>query len=160
MTSDHAALAAVLHAFGSVPKPERFFPNDGDPEYAEHNALLCARNRDTLLLSDVDNPGWDPVCNCSSAGFAYYFPTLAKFALERPDNSRFWYAEQLMYLISRDGERNRFLLFCDADQRRAVVQFVEYLLNARASQIYPDGDASEFDTCLSLWLSACGSPLR
>lgn len=159
MTSDDEALADVFRAFGAVPKPERFFANDGDLEYAEHNALLCARDRDTLLLSDVDNPGWDPVCSCSSAGFAYYFPTLAKFALEHPDDSPLWYAEQLMYLISREGERNRFLLFCDADQRRAVAKFVEYLVKTRASRFYTDGEANDFSECLSLWQSVCSSPL-
>lgn len=159
MTSDHDALTAVFQAFASVPKPERFFPNDGDPESADHNALLCARDRDTLSLSDVNNPGWHPVCSCSSAGFAYYFPALARFALESPGDSPFWYAEQSMYLISREGEHNRFLLFCDADQRRAVVQFVEYLVKTRTFQIYTDGEANDFDACLRLWHGACSPPL-
>jgi hypothetical protein len=159
MTSDYDALVAVFNAFGKIPKPEHFFPNDGDPESADHNALLCARDRDTLLLSDVDNPGWDPLCSCSSAGFAYYFPTLARFALEPSGDSPSWYAEQLMYLISREGKSNRFLLFCDANQRRAVVKFVEYLVTTRGSQIYADGEANDFAACLSLWQGECISPL-
>ena len=151
MSNDDNALAALLRTFGSIPKPERFFPDDGDPESEEHNALLCVRNRDTLLLSDVDNAGWDPVCSCSSAGFAYYFPTLAKFALEGPGNSYYWYADQLIYLISRKGKQNRFFLYCDPNQRKDVAEFLEYLIHTRASQIVADCEPSEFDACLSLW---------
>ena len=154
MSNDDNALAALSHAFPSAEKPQRFFADDGDPESEEHNALLCARDRDTLLLSDVDNAGWDPVCACSAAGFAYYFPTLAKFALERPGESCYWYADQLIYLISRNGTQNRFMRYCGAHQRQAVAEFLEYLIQTRSTQIAADWKPSEFDACLTLWKEA------
>ena len=151
--TDSDVVAAVDQAF-AAPKPARFFPNDGDPESDEHNALLSDRDRTTLLLSDVDNAGWDPVCACSAEGFAYYFPALARFTLCDPSYSYYWYADQLIYLISRNSGDNRFLLFCSRQQREAVAMLVQHLIETRHDLIASHSQPSDFESCLELWRSA------
>jgi hypothetical protein len=84
MPSDREVLAAINAAFGDVPKPDHFTNYTHCEECAEHDETLRTHDRDTPLVSHVDNPGWDPLCFTSPHGKAYYMPALAKFALDPP----------------------------------------------------------------------------
>jgi hypothetical protein len=60
MTTDAQVLAQIDAAFGDVERPEHFTDYAHCCECAEHDALLRARDRDTLCIADVGNTGWDP----------------------------------------------------------------------------------------------------
>jgi hypothetical protein len=69
---------------------------------------LRNRDRDTLAVADVGNPGWDPICFITGEGFNYYFPTLARLALADPADEHGWYFEQLLFhLNGRDTPQKR-----------------------------------------------------
>ncbi|MTW23069.1 hypothetical protein [Allochromatium palmeri] len=90
-------LLRIDAAFGTVPRPEHFTNYLHCEECAEHDGLLRARDRQTLSLADVGNPGWDPLCFITPEGLAYYFPTLARLALAEPDTLYGWYADQFLF---------------------------------------------------------------
>jgi len=152
-TTDHQVIADIDLAFGQVGKPSRFLPDVGDPEFNDHEELLQSHTRTTIRRSDVRG-GYDPICSCEPQGVAYYFPSLARFALEEPGDPMDWYAAQLLFHLTYQGSENRFLDYCDADQRHAVAQLIEHLILSKAKLLeesYTGEDASEG---LSLWRKA------
>jgi len=90
-------LSRIDAAFGAVPRPAHFTNHRHCEECADHDGLLRARDRQTLSLADVGNPGWDPLCFITPEGLAYYFPTLARLALAEPDALYGWYADQFLF---------------------------------------------------------------
>lgn len=77
MKNDAAILAVIDAEFGAVPRPEHFTDFTHCCECAEHDEALRSRDRASLRIEDVGNPGWDPLCFCSAEGIAYFFPALA-----------------------------------------------------------------------------------
>jgi hypothetical protein len=155
MGTDEQIIQAIDAAFGSVERPRRFHPDDGDPESENHDALLQSRNRETLLLSDVDNPGWDPLCSCSGHGIAYFFPALARFALPKECDPLDWYADQLLFHLTYDDHNNVFLRFCTKPQRLAVAELIDHIIHSRAAWVAESYRPEQFGECLSLWRSEC-----
>jgi hypothetical protein len=84
MDAEAQLSAQIDAAFGGVERPVHFTTYTHRCECAEHDELLRARDRDTLSIADVGNPGWDPICLTSPQGIAYYFPALARLPLPRP----------------------------------------------------------------------------
>jgi hypothetical protein len=62
MASDHEIMDIINEAFATEPRPDHFTSYTHCCECAEHDALLRARDRETLTLEDVGNPGWHPIC--------------------------------------------------------------------------------------------------
>ena len=156
MTTDEQVLAQIDAAFGDVERPEHFTDYSHCCECAEHDALLCARDRDTLCIADVGNPGWDPLCFSSAQGIAYYFPALARLALATPGNDYEWYADQLVFHLESGGRENRFYGYCNDRQRGAVVSFLAHLIESRAALIEDHGSSDEMLRCYALWDSCPG----
>lgn len=157
MKTDQQVIDEIWAAFGIIEKPQRFHPDVGDPEFEEHNQLLLTRNRETLERDEL-NPGWDPFCSCSPEGIAYYFPRLTQFALEKPKVSWQWYAEQLLFHLTYQGKENRFLKFCNANQRVAVASLIMHIVETRSELVNENLSSEEFDECLSLWKAEAKRP--
>jgi hypothetical protein len=159
MSTDCTILAEIDAAFGGVERPEHFTNFTHCEECAEHDELLRMRDRDTLSICDVGNPGWDPICFCSPEGIAYYFPTLARLALSDlgPDRCD-WYASQLLFHLYSGFTENGFFQYCSLPQRQAVARFIAYIIEAHASLIDLHSAADEFLRCHQLWSDAqpCG----
>lgn len=68
MNTDGDILTGIDAAFCGIGRPEHFTNFTHCEECAEHDELLRMRDRETLCLEDVGNPGWDPICFCSSSG--------------------------------------------------------------------------------------------
>jgi hypothetical protein len=155
MSSDAAILAEIDAAFGSVERPEHFTNFAHCEECAEHDELLRMRDRETLCVEDVGNPGWDPICFCSPIGVAYYFPTLARLALaeQKPEQCD-WYANQLLFHLYSGFTENAFFLHCSLVQRQAVARFVAHIIETRASIIDLYSAADDFLRCHKLWSDA------
>ena len=155
MSTDAAILAEIDTAFGAVERPEHFTNFAHCEECAEHDDLLRARDRYTLRIEDVGNPGWDPICFCSPNGIAYYFPTLARLALaEQGSNKYDWYANQLLFHLYSGFTDNAFFQHCNIAQRRVVARFLAHIIETRTSLIAVYGSADDFLRCHELWNNA------
>ena len=137
MVDASRVIEVVDVAFGPCPKPEVFCDPNHCEECAEHNALLTSKDRESLQLGDVGNPGWDPFCFSSPEGMSYYFPTLARFAVSPPTYGYGWYAEQLLFHLYSGHIYNAFYSFCDPVQRRAVAGLLAHLIES-----YPSGQTA------------------
>ena len=147
-------IEAVDAAFGRCPKPHQFCDPGHCEECAEHNALLTSRDRESLQLVDISNPGWDPFCFSSPAGMAYYFPVLARFALGRDGYGDGAYAEQLLFHLYTGHIHNAFLAFCDASQRQAVAGLLAHLIECFPSERAGLQTDDELKRAHSVWLES------
>jgi len=130
--SDEEILRYLQKIFEACPRPEHFTPYDHCDECREHDEVLRRRDLDTLSLEDVGNPAWDPVCFMLSEGLAYYFPALARLALEAPGPDRDWYGAQLVFHLWSGGPYHRHLSRFTRKQREAVADFLLHLVETRA----------------------------
>jgi hypothetical protein len=151
MNDDDGVLRTIDAAFSSVERPPHFHRDLSDPEAAEHDALLCSRDRETLTLADVGNAGWDPICDALPQGIAYFFPRLVRLALETPAGPFEWYANQLLFHLSYESDRNTFYRCCNSVQRAAVADFIAHILQTRTTLVQESESGHEFLSCLALW---------
>ena len=129
MQSDSQILEAVQQAFMGCVRPAHFTNYNHCDECEEHDEVLRSRDVRTLTMKDVGNIGWDPLCFISPAGFAYYFPALARLALAEPTEQG-WYGSQLLFHLSCEGRGER-MSACTPEQRRAVVLYLRHLVETR-----------------------------
>lgn len=159
MSTDSSILALVDAEFEVVHRPEHFTNFSHCCECAEHDNLLQSRTRETLKLEDVSNPGWDPLCFSSPEGVAYFFPSLARFALAEPDSQSGWYGEQLLFHLSSGFKDNNFFRYCSPRQRRAVSIFLGHIIESRAALVEAYAATDQFLRCHELWSDAqCSAP--
>ena len=127
--------AMVDAAFADARKPAHFTDYRHCSECAEHDETLRNRDRDSLQISDVNNPGWDPLCFCTPEGKAYYMPTLIRFALTPSESGVDAYWPQLLFHLESNGPNNDLIRFCTPVQRHAIARFLEYLIKTRPGEI-------------------------
>jgi hypothetical protein len=149
--ADSDVLDCIDAAFGTSPRPQHFTDFTHCCECAEHDELLRSRNRESLVIGDVGNPGWDPICFITADGFAYYFPSLARLALASPARPRDWYAPQLLFHLSYQSKDNRRYRDCTPAQRAAVARFLQHLMHTRATLIDEYALSEEFSRCYEIW---------
>ena len=152
---DIHALARLSAAFGDCPRPAHFTNFAHCDECAGHDRTLLSRTPDTLAIEDVGNPGWDPICFISPAGFAYYLPGLARLVLD--DGTAAWYGNQFFSHLIWDGPGNERFRHCSPGQRRAVADLVAYLIDTRPALIEHDGLEEQALRALDIW-SAHAAP--
>jgi len=151
MPTDADMLRIINKAFAGCRRPDHFTDYTHCAECAGHDGVLRSRDVHTLQIEDVGNPGWDPICFISSEGFTYYFPALARLTLAQPDYAHGWYGTQLLFHLVGDGNRNRRFLACTPEQRRAVVQFLQHLIETRAAVADNEGSTEELFQALEIW---------
>lgn len=151
MPDDAEVLGLVRTAFARCERPEHFTDHAHCPECAEHDDLLRLRDTDTLRLEDVGNPGWDPLCYVAPAGFGYLLPALARLALAEPSPSDGWYAAQLLFHLTYEGEANRHLLGFAPDQRRAVAALLRHIAESRPHLIDEWRCGDDLGRAIDLW---------
>lgn len=114
-------------------KPEHFTDYQHCDECAEHDQTLLQWDIDSIGMAQLGNPGWDPICFCSSEGRKYYLPALIRLTLETIETEL--YLEQLLFHLSWDGEHNAFYLSCNVQQRAFISAFITYLAEHYTDQI-------------------------
>ena len=132
MPSDASIIQTVQQAFAKRRRPEHFTNYKHCEECEEHDQVLRSRDIYSLHIEDVGNAGWDPICFISPEGFAYYFPGLVRLALAEPAEPFGWYGNQLLFHLCSNGRRNERVLACTVEQRRAVVAFLQHLVETRS----------------------------
>lgn len=156
--NDMDVLSVVAAAFEECCRPEHFTDHTHCCECAEHDELLRNRNRDTLTLADVGNPGWDPICFVTNDGFKYYFPALARLALIEPTDKHGWYLEQLLFhLNDKDTPQNRRRA-CPRKQRDAIVCFLRYVQETRYDILREYRCDDQLKDTIALWANSMPEP--
>lgn len=150
---DEEILTQIDDVFAECQRPEHFVDLPQGLEGADHDQLLRSRDKTTLSLGDVGNVGYDPLCFINPAGFAYFFPALARLALIESSRTHDWYATQFLFHLTCQGRENRFLIAFTPQQRRVVCRFVEYLVESRAGWADESFCSDELLTAIELWSS-------
>lgn len=151
MVTQSEAIAAVDHAFGSLPKPEHFTNFTHCEECAEHDDLLRNRTRETLTLEDVGNPGWDPMCFSSPEGMAFYMPALARLAFAETTYSFQWYGHQLLFHLYSGGLHNGLYVHCNLEQREAIATLIGAMIESSTTDIESSSSDDEFLRAHEIW---------
>jgi hypothetical protein len=135
ITDDSIALERVRTAFNECERPVHFTKFEHCEECAEHDQTLLSRTPDTITIEDVGNPAWDPICFISPEGFRYFIPGLARLVFEETPYGYSCYAAQFFWHLIHDGPSNARFNACTHEQRRAVADFVCYVIDTRAEQL-------------------------
>ena len=151
MPNDAEVLEQIRAAFVRYERPQHFTNYTHCPECAEHDELLLSRDIDTLRVEDVGTPGWDPFCFVAPEGFGFFFPALARLALDEPSPTHGWYLGQLLFHLTYEGNSNRQLLTFAPDQRRAVVVLLRYIVERRQHLLDEWLYRDELAHALDLW---------
>jgi hypothetical protein len=155
---DCEALDRLTQAFKACPRPEHFTNFNHCEECAEHDETLRSRTPETLTVDDVGNPGWDPICFISPDGFAYFLPGLARLSFE--DSAIGWYGTQLFWHLISNGPNNERFVHCSQQQRRAVADFIAYLVAAKTAQIEADYAVDDAMRAFEIWNDKSGDTLE
>ena len=118
-----------------VPKPIHFGNYRHCDECAVHDETLSAFDVDSIGLSQLGNPGWDPLCFSSTEGLMYYMPALIGLTMDTIDNPRENYLDQLLFHLIKDGMGNSLVTACSKLQRAFITDFLAHLLENHCSQI-------------------------
>ena len=129
--TDAEVLSEIGVAFAACERPEHFTDFQHCCECAEHDELLRSRDRQSLRIEDVGNPGWDPLCFTSAQGLLYYLPALGRLALDEPTRDLDWYVPQLHFHLTYKDAENRMLRAATPAQRRSVVQLLRHIIETR-----------------------------
>jgi len=130
MPTDAEVLESVRQAFASCRRPDHFTNHAHCEECAEYDRLFRSRDRDSLELKDVAQPG-GALCFLTPIGFLYYAPALVRLGLEKFDAQHGWFGGALMFHLIADGPRNTWWKACRPEQRRAIGEFVDHLMLTR-----------------------------
>jgi hypothetical protein len=149
MPTDANVLASVVAAFGDCPRPEHFTDFSHCEECADHDELLQSRDRSTLSIADVGNPGWDPVGFCTPQGMAYYMPALARLSLDEPTDEFGWYGSLLVFHLGPAGNQRQFYEYCSLQQRASIALLLGHFIESRGS--LSDFDVGEIRRALESW---------
>ena len=147
---DAEALSHVRAAFGTIARPAQFTNRSHCCECAEHDDLLASRDLDSLALEDVGNAGWDPICFATDEAFMYFFPALARLALDEPGHQG-WYFEQLLFHLTYEDAANRRLRAATPVQRRAVLSLLRHVGATRSARLREYRCEERLDQALRVW---------
>ena len=149
MKTDDQILAEIDLAFGDCGKPDHFTDFKHCEECADHDELLRSRDRSSLKIGDVGNPGWDPILFCLPEGISYFMPALTRIALEKPTEEFGWYGGLLVLHLSPQDWPSPFYQYCTPVQRKAVAALLNYFMQSRSSS--DDFDAREVEKAIGRW---------
>ncbi len=130
-------------------KPAHFTNYRHCEECAEHDQTLLTHSLDQLGMAQLGNPGWDPLCFCSSEGKRYLMPALVRLSLETVDDE--FYFEQLLFHLEGAGPGHDFYLACTPVQRQFVADFTAYMIEHFTDQLDVGFCADQVLRVYELW---------
>jgi len=133
----------------AVEKPEHFTDFDHCEECAKHDETLRSTSVEEIGLDELGNPGWDPMCFCSAEGMKYYLPAMVRLSIETIAGE--CYFEQLLFHLAYDGEKNRLLQCCSAQQRDYVAKFLGHMILAHPVELEENISADTALSAYELW---------
>jgi hypothetical protein len=96
-------LFRIQQAFQGVQRPEHFTNYQHCDECFDHDETLRGQTPETIGLTELGNPGWDPICFISVEGFHYYLPALSRLALGQVPE---YYLDQFLFHLRWPPERS------------------------------------------------------
>ncbi len=151
MQSDHTVLKMIESVFGGLERPAHFTDTQHCTECAEHDDRLQLCEPHAMHLEDVGYAAFDPFCVATPHAMAYFFPSLARLALNPPSPEHGWYASQLLFHLEVEEIDNRFYRYCDETQRRAVAHLLAHIMDTRPGLALDDRSNERFMQCHQLW---------
>ena len=151
MALTDADVLNVIQESCDVPRPEHFTDRGHCCECADHDDMLRSRDLDSLTISDVGNPGWDPVCFVTDQAFFYYFPALARLALDQPQQGQGWYFEQLLFHLTYEDGTNRRMLAAAARYKEAVLLLLRHVRDSRGALVEEYSCKQGLEQALAIW---------
>lgn len=158
--TDSEVLAQVHQAFGQAPRPEHFVEAPFDLERKDHDDLLRSRTRETLKISDVEMPGYNPINSMTAEAFRYYFPALAGPGLAK-DGEAFLTDLVPFHLCDalydkKGRHTHRWLPLLDRARRAAILAYVRHVASTRRHIMQHHGaDEREPDRAVQFWEIEC-----
>ena len=156
-TPDTDIVSLITGAFGGIARPEHFTNYRHCDECFEHDELLRSRTWETLAIDDVGSMAWNPITMATPEAFAYWLPALTRLALEPMPMGLDWYGYIILFELRRDGPRNERWLFCNPEQRSAVVRLLEHIEATRPAEVEVYGCQPELLDVWTIW-SDTGEP--
>ncbi len=132
-------------------RPQHFTDRDHCCECADHDDLLLSRGLESLAIADVGNAGWDPICFVTDEAFFYYFPALARLALDVPSYGYGWYMVQLLFHLTYEDASNRRIVAAAPRHKQAVLQLLCHVRGTRAALVEEYGCQDELALALTIW---------
>ncbi|KAA3641836.1 MAG: hypothetical protein DWP95_06025 [Proteobacteria bacterium] len=134
--------------FSSRKRPKNFIDNIYFEELEEHEAVLQARNNDTISFRDVGNIAYSPISFINLEGFLYYLPGLARLAKGVGDE---YFLDTFLIFFENKRRRNSLNL----DERKALLYYLLDLKTSNSSSIEKNGDCEDLNELIG-WLSQRG----
>ena len=141
-------LEKIRALFADVSRPAHFTDHTHCEECAEHDATLQAYDCADLPAEVVLNPGWDPICFVTPAGFRYLFPRLCALAYGKGEA---FYLEQFL----RHLENHLHLL--SASEKAAVFELLLDLMESLPEDIALNRAMPDIDRVSEKLLSKGGT---
>ena len=118
-------------------------------ECREHDETLRNASLSSIGISELGNPGWDPLCFCTEDGIKYYFPALIRITLETIEND--FYFEQLLFHLGYEKKDNRFKKSCSKEQLEYISSFLDHMINSYPIEIENNLSTDEALEVHQLW---------
>jgi len=138
--------------FGAVPRPEHFTDFQHCCECAEYDEILQRHDPGNIRFDQL-GPAADPMCFVTDQAFRYYFPGLARLALEGAGDT--YCVGQLLFHLISDGLRNNRWKSFTPRQRRYVVELLEHFVETRPEEIDRCGDTDRIFRAIEIWSDQC-----
>ena len=107
--------------FAKEKRPEHFTDYEHCEECADHDRTLLKYDNTNLPSEAVTNPGWNPICFITPAGFRYYYPRLCELAYGTGDafflDSFLSHLEYNIDLLSQDEKEATYELLIDISDK-------------------------------------------
>ena len=146
-----AEVLQQIQAACRIARPERFTNRDHCCECADHDDLLRSRDLESLAIEDVGNMGWDPICFATDEAFYYYFPALARLALDAPRPDWGWYFYNLVFHLTYEDGNNRRLQAATPAQRDAARAFLVHVRDTRQPLCKEYDCEADLGKALEIW---------
>jgi len=134
----------------AMPRPHKFMdePNHCE-ECQEVEAKAQQANPDTLTLDQAGH-GWADLHNfLNNDGFLYYFPAFIRLCVESNKDDGF--LDNFIFAITYDGENNRRLIACSAEQRKFIHKFLNWYKNVHSDLVDHYLVEDDFEVAIQLW---------
>ena len=118
----------------NLQKPDHFTNYLHCDECEEHDQTLRSADVNSIGMSELGHPSWDPLCFCSAEGKKYYMPALIRLCIDTL-YSQDSYLEQFLFHLEGEGADNELIRACSQQQREFIAAFLEYLIHNHADAI-------------------------